>query len=164
MRAAVCAVITVLCGSALSDAPARADGSPVFVIPGKPGVPVFVNPLGYDASYTVVEGDFGLSRPGQVNPIIIGGPLVVPVPHQNGFYFPHSGRQPGYGRYEIEPPAYRRLPPRAQSYRRSWSAASDPIPATLDPPISQPDINVDVDYNRYRDRRPWRRNRHHHRY
>jgi len=158
MRAIVCAVIAVLCGW-ISCAPARADGSPVFVVPGKPGVPVIVNPLGFDASYTVVEGDFGLSRPGQVNPVIVGGPLVAPAPYHYGPYYPRDGRRPGYGRYEINPPADRRLPPPAPTYHRSWGTQSDPIPATLDPPAKTPDINVDVNYDR-RDRR-WRRNRHH---
>jgi hypothetical protein len=162
MRAGVCAVIAALCGSGFSSVPARADGSPVFVVPGKPGVPVIVNPLGFDASYTVVEGDFGLSRPGQVNPMIVGGPLIRPEPLRYGAYFPHSGRLPGYGRYEIEPPPNRRLPRPAQTYRRSWSAGSDPIPATLDPPARTPDINVDVDVDGGgdgdRDRR-WRRDR-----
>jgi hypothetical protein len=155
MRAGACAVIGALLGWASCNAPAHADGSPVFVVPGKPGVPVIVNPLGYDASYTVVEGDFGLSRPGQANPTIIGGPWVMPLPHSHGAYFPHDGRRPGYGRFEIEP---RRRPSRSQSYRRSWSAASDPIPATLDPPAQTPDITVEVDD--FRDRRPWRRRRH----
>ena len=43
-------------------APARADSGPVIVIPSRPGVPVVIN--GLDASYAVVEGDWGLSRPG----------------------------------------------------------------------------------------------------
>ncbi len=166
MRAGVCAVIAALCGSGFSSAPARADGSPVFVVPGKAGVPVIVNPLGFDASYTVVEGDFGLSRPGQVNPMIVGGPLIAPAPLQYGAYFPHNGRRPGYGRYEIEPPPNRRLPPRVQTYHRSWSAGSDPIPATLDPPARTPDINVDVDYwgrRSRRDRRPHDHDHEHHR-
>jgi hypothetical protein len=158
MRAGVCAVIAVLWGSGFSSAPARADGSPVFVVPGKPGVPVIVNPLGFDASYTVVEGDFGLSRPGQVNPMIVGGPLIRPEPLRYGAYFPHSGRRPGYGRYEREPPPDRRLPRPAQTYHRSWSAGSDPIPATLDPPARTPDISVDVDAGGDGDRR-WRRDR-----
>jgi len=157
MRASVCAVVAVLCGWAPCGAPAYADGSPVFVVPGKPGVPVIVNPLGFDASYTVVEGDFGLSRPGQVNPVIVGGPLVAPAPYYPGGYFPRSDGQPGYGRYEIDPGPNRRIPPPAQTYYRSWGTASDPIPATLDPPAATPNINVDVLYG---DRR-WRRNRHH---
>ena len=105
------AVVAVLCGWALGATPARADGSPVFVVPGKPGVPVIVNPLGFDASYTVVEGDFGLSRPGQVNPVIVGGPLVAPAPYYPGGYFPRSdGQRPGYGRYEVDPGPNRRVP------------------------------------------------------
>ena len=133
------------------------------MVPGKPGVPVIVNPLGFDASYTVVEGDFGLSRPGQVNPVIVGGPLVAPAPYYPGGYFPRSdGQRPGYGRYEVDPGPNRRIPPPAQTYHRFWGTASDPIPATLDPPAATPNINVDVLYG---DRR-WRRNRHrggHHR-
>jgi hypothetical protein len=153
MRASACAVVAVLCGWSFADAPARADGSPVFVVPGKPGVPVIVNPLGYDASWMVVEGDFGLSRPGQVNPVILGFPPLAPPRFQSGGYFPH------YGRLEIIPPPNRPKPPPAQGYRRSWSAESDPIPATLDPPAASPDISVDVDYrDRDRDRR--RRDRH----
>ena len=49
--------------SRLASAPARAEGEgPVIVIPSRPGVPVVIN--GRDASYAVVEGDWGLSRPG----------------------------------------------------------------------------------------------------
>ena len=162
MRAGARAVIAVLCGWGFADAPARADGSPVFVVPGRRDVPVIVNPLGYDASYQVVEGDFGLSRPGQVNPVIIGYPPVVPIYYQPRHYFPSGGHLPGYGRAEINPPPNRRLPPPAQSYRRSWSAASDPIPATLDPPAATPDISVDVDYDGRR-RRDRHRHRHRHR-
>ena len=116
MRAGVCAVVALLFGWAPCGTPARADGSPVFVVPGKPGVPVIVNPLGFDASYTVVEGDFGLSRPGQVNPVIVGGPLVAPAPYYPGGYFPRSdGQRPGYGRYEVDPGPNRRIPPPAQT-------------------------------------------------
>ena len=46
----------------LAAAPARADSGPVIVIPSRPGVPVVIN--GRDASYAVVEGDWGLARPG----------------------------------------------------------------------------------------------------
>jgi hypothetical protein len=133
MRARICAAV-ILSGCVLGGAPAHADGSPVFVIPGKPGVPVIVNPYGFDASYTVVEGDFGLSRPGQVNPTIIAGPHVLPAPVGGGYYFPRTGRNPGYGRYEIRPPPNRRVLAPAQSYHRSWGASSDPLPASTDPP------------------------------
>jgi hypothetical protein len=55
--------IGLACG-VIGAAIARADHAPVLVIPGKPGIPVVIN--GYDASYTVVEGDWGLSRPGHM--------------------------------------------------------------------------------------------------
>jgi hypothetical protein len=110
-----------------------ADGSPVVVIPGRPDVPVIVNPYGFDASYTVVEGDFGLGLPAQVNPVIIG-PHVLPPPNMSPYYFPHTGRMPGYGRHEVRPPANRHVPPPAPTYYRSWGTASDPVPASTDPP------------------------------
>jgi hypothetical protein len=55
-----------------------------------------------------------------------------------GGYFPAFGHEPGYGRHEIEPPADRKLPPPAQSFHRSWSTHSDPLPADLEPPIQSP--------------------------
>jgi hypothetical protein len=138
--------------------PAVAAEAPSFVIPGRNDVPVIVNPLGYDASYTVVEGDFGLDRPGQVNPVIVGGPRVRPMPYYHGSYYPGEGRRPGYGRLEIE--QRNRVPPKpAPTYYRGWGAASDPIPATLDPQTSFPIEGVVVDgrngrnWDRDRDRR-----------
>ena len=76
MRACVATLVVLLLGSAVGTATA-ADGT-WFVVPGKRGIPVIVNPLGFDASYMIVEGDFGLDRPAQVNPIIVGGPHVLP--------------------------------------------------------------------------------------
>jgi hypothetical protein len=137
MRMRVCAavVLSALAGSALCTVSARAEGEGTFVaIPGRLDVPVIVNPYGYDASFTVVEGDFGLGQPVQVNPRIVGSPLMPPVLGPRRYYFPHTGRQPGYGRYEIAPPPWMRGPQTAQSYRRSWGAASDPLPALSDPP------------------------------
>jgi hypothetical protein len=124
----------VLFGWICYSAPALADGSPVVVIPGRPDVPVFVNPYGFDASYTVVEGDFGLDRPAQVNPVIIAGPHVLPPPSLARPYYPGTGHVPGYGRLEVKPPPNRRLPPPAQTYYRTWGTASDPLPASTDPP------------------------------
>lgn len=45
------------------------ESGPVIVIPGKPGVPVIIN--GRDASWGIVEGDWGLSQPGNINPTVI---------------------------------------------------------------------------------------------
>jgi len=139
MRAVAC-VFLCCAGLICGGAPAPAADGPYIVIPGKRGVPVIIN--GFDASYTVVEGDWGLDRPGHVPPTIIGGPLVLPAPLYYGGYFPAFGRRPGYGRFEIEPPANRRLPRPAQSYHRSWTSQSDQIPATLDPPVNPPPVIV----------------------
>jgi len=137
MRKRVCAaiVLSALAGSELCSVSARAEGEGTWgVIPGRRDVPVIVNPYGFDASYTVVEGDFGLGQPVQVNPRIVGGPLVAPVLGPRRYYFPHSDQQPGYGRLEIIPPAARLRPQQAQSYNRSWFTSSDPTPASTDPP------------------------------
>ena len=122
---------------------AVAGQAPWFVVPGKRGIPVIVNPLGFDASYQVVEGDFGLDRPAQVNPIIVGGPHVLPAPYYPAPIFRAQGRQPGYGRFEVgrraAPPdaavpgilltaAGRRSPTR---YRRR-SIIPNPYPLNID--------------------------------
>lgn len=99
---------------------AAADGFNV-VVPGRPGVPIIIN--GVDASYAVVEGDWGLQRRVHVQPTIYGGRPIDPVPHV-GHYYPSLGRTPGYGRLEIEPPANRKLPQPAESYHEHWSARS----------------------------------------
>jgi hypothetical protein len=104
-----------------------------IVIPGRPGVPIIIN--GVDASYTVVEGEFGLGKGIHVQPTVYGG-RFVDGPPQVGHYYPTLGRQPGYGRLEIEPPANRILPHPAESYHESWSAQSAP-PA---PPSAQPAV------------------------
>lgn len=115
---------------------ASADSGPVIVIPGRPGIPIIIN--GIDASYAVVEGDWGLARSIHVQPTVYGGRYVNPEPHV-GHYYPSLGHAPGYGRLEIEPPANRKLPPRAESFHQSWSAHSDPIPAQSDIPQT-PDV------------------------
>lgn len=124
-----------------------ADG-PVRVIPGRPGVPVVIN--GFDASYSVVEGEWGLDRPGVVAPTIVAGPLIVPAPLLYDRYYPALGRPPGYGRYEIEPPASRSLPPPAESFHRFWGSQSDPIPATLDPPAPPIPIVVAPEFRKFK--------------
>jgi hypothetical protein len=100
---------------------AFAGGGFEIVIPGRPGVPVIIN--GVDASYAVVEGDWGLGKGTHVQPTVYGGRYVDPVPHV-GRYYPSAGRMPGYGRLEIEPPANRRLPQPAESYHQPQIAAA----------------------------------------
>lgn len=93
------------------------------VIPGRADVPVMIN--GIDASYAVVEGDWGLAKGIHVQPTVYGGRLIDPAPRV-GHYYPSAGMTPGYGRLEIEPPPHRKLPQPAESVHRSWSAQSAP--------------------------------------
>ena len=124
--------------------PAFAQREPEIVIPGKPGVPVIIN--GVDASWGVVIGEFGLDRPGAMAPVVIQRPLVIDFPYAVPSYFPRTGRRPGYGRYEIIPPANRRLPPPAPTYYRSWSSESAPTPATEYLPYAPPPVFVSPRY------------------
>ncbi|MDO9058657.1 MAG: hypothetical protein Q7U92_06520, partial [Bradyrhizobium sp.] len=94
-----------------------------------------------DASYAVVEGDWGLGKGGQVQTRVFGGRYVDPVPNV-GHYYPSGGLLPGYGRLEIQPPAGRKLPQPAESYHQSWSAQSNPPPAQADVPFYPPPVIV----------------------
>jgi hypothetical protein len=124
----------ILIGTAL---PAFAGGGFDIVIPGRPGVPIIIN--GIDASYAVVEGEWGLGRGEQVQPTIYGGRYVDLAPNV-GHYYPSAGHRPGYGRLEIEPPANRKLPRRAESYHQSWTAQSMPLPAQSEVPYYPPPV------------------------
>jgi hypothetical protein len=150
-------VAVVLFGSLVSSAPALAQQGTWVVIPGRPDVPVFVNPYGLNAAYSVVEGDFGLGRPAQVNPIIVAGPYLPVPPNMARHWFPGTGHVPGYGRYEIQPPPNRRKPPPAQTYIRSWETSSDPLPASTDPPYPMSISPVVGPYGGGRGPGPWGR-------
>lgn len=120
--------------AALTTVPARAgDEGPVFVVPSRPGVPVVIN--GRDASYAVVEGDWGLARPGFVAVTVIGGSPLLPnaAYSRRNSYHPKYGRAPERGRQEIEPAADRALPDPAESFSRSWSTSSDVTPVRAQP-------------------------------
>ncbi len=132
-------VVVALASFALAPAPVRADSGPVIVIPSRPGIPVIIN--GRDASYAVVEGDWGLSRPGAVPVTVIGGSPVLPneVYRRRNSYIPRYGRAPERGRYEVEPAADRPLPEPAESFSRSWSTSSEmTAPATITDPATFP--------------------------
>jgi hypothetical protein len=120
-----------------TSAAALADSGPVLVIPGRPGVPIIIN--GVDASYAVVEGDWGLGSRVRVTPTVYGGRYVDPTPNV-GHYYPSDGRLPGYGRLEIEPPANRKLPQPAESYHQSWSAQSTPQAVQPQVPFYPPPV------------------------
>ncbi|HKY85415.1 MAG TPA: hypothetical protein VJL90_01490 [Pseudorhodoplanes sp.] len=111
---------------------ARADHQPSYVVPGRPDVPVIIN--FFDASWGVVEGDWGLYRPGAVAPTVIPAPYVMPRTQAKPYY-PSLGGIPYKGRLEIEPPANRQLPPPAPSYHRSWTSESQNLPVTEYPPM-----------------------------
>jgi len=131
---------------------AEAADAPAIVIPGRAGVPVIIN--GGDASYCVVEGDWGLSRPGM--PVtVVACPHHRPIPGYEGSYFPAFGRRPGYGRLEIEPPPDRELPKPAEGYYRQWDSQSAPVPASGGDQPANVDVTVvpQVEPRRRRTRR-----------
>lgn len=132
MRAGI--ALAILIGATCA---ASADSGPVIVVPGRPGVPIIIN--GIDASYAVVEGDWGLGKGVHVQPTIYGGRYVDLAPNV-GHYYPSAGHQPGYGRLEIEPPADRKLPQPAESYHQSWSAQSAPLLAQPEIPLNPPPV------------------------
>jgi hypothetical protein len=123
MRAAVSLAILIGASFLGVSLAAASETGPTIVIPGRPGVPVFIN--GREASYSVVEGDWGLARSFSVQPTVYGGWSTYEAP-QVGHYYPSAGRMPGYGRYEIEPPPNRVLPQPAESFHQSWTAQSGP--------------------------------------
>jgi hypothetical protein len=133
--------LSVLVAASLVGASAvQAQYAPVIVVPGRAGVPVTMN--GYDVSWAVIEGDWGLARPGQVSPTIIYrlAPTAV-YPPPAGPYYPSTGQPPRYGRLEVMPPANRPLPRPAQSFYRDWGTQSDMnAPVTTYPPFNPPEV------------------------
>jgi hypothetical protein len=162
--------LIVALGLVLADtagALAGADTEPVIVVPGRPGVPIIVD--GQDVRGAVIEGDWGLAR-GHTGLTIIRprGPIYqgytgrsmyrAPWPRV-GHFFPGTGSQPRIGREEVIPPANRRLPPKAESFERSYKSESQPLPANNEqPPYPMPPvgigIGVDVDRGRHGPRPP----------
>jgi hypothetical protein len=138
MRAA--RALLLLIGTTLPAlAPASANDGFSVVIPGRAGVPIIIN--GVDASWAVVESDWGLAKNVHIQPTVYGGRIVDLAP-EVGHYYPSAGHRPGYGRLEIQPPANRKLPPRAESFHQSWSAQSAPQPAQSDVPANPPAVIV----------------------
>jgi hypothetical protein len=133
-------LVTGLLGAAVTVRPAAADNEPVIVVPGRAGVPVMM--YGLDVSGAVIEGEWGLNRPGVIAPTVImryWPPDLYPAP---GGYFPATGHRPRYGRLEVIPPPNRRLPPPAEPYYREWGIQSAPAPATIPVPYDPPPVIV----------------------
>ncbi|MEA2952883.1 MAG: hypothetical protein QOJ96_2403 [Alphaproteobacteria bacterium] len=130
--------MAVIAGCVFGAASARADHAPVLVVPDKLGAPVIIN--GYDASWAVVDGDWGLDRPVRTPAVIYPYRAVGPYRRPPG-YFPATGNRPRLGRYEIVPPANRRLPEPAESFHRFWSSQSEQtIPITEYPGLNPPSV------------------------
>jgi hypothetical protein len=127
----------MLSGCLFGMAQARADHHPVIAVPDG-NAPAIIH--GHDASGAVVEGDWGLYRPGH-GTVTVFYPYL---PHADYWttrsYYPVTGKRPRYGRYEIIPPANRRLPPQAESYHRFWSTGSDPVPADVEYSVAPPPV------------------------
>jgi len=135
------APVRVLCSAAIvvgAAATALADDGPTIVVPNRAVAPIVIN--GCDASYAVVESDWGLGKNVRLAPTVYG--CRAPIVREVGHYFPSGGRVPGYGRLEVEPPANRRLPPQAESYSRSWSAQSAPPAAQPVVPMNPPEVII----------------------
>ena len=113
--------------------PQASETGPVIVIPSRPGVPIIVD--GQDISGAVIEGDWGLARPGQISPRVIyrygHGALIGPAP---AAYFPKTGRAPKVGRKEVDTPHGVDKP---ESFYRSFGVQSDPTPVTPPQPAQQ---------------------------
>jgi hypothetical protein len=135
---------------AVMTSPALAQREPEIVIPGRPDVPVIIN--GVNASWGVVVGEFGLDRPGAMAPIVIYQPLLASIPGAPRSYFPKTGKKPGYGRLEINPPPDRPLPPPAPTFYRSWSSQSAPGPVTDYPTYPMPPVVVEPNFGHRHDR------------
>src|SRR4051794_35290782 len=119
--------------------PASANDGFSIVVPGRAGVPIIIN--GADASWAVVESDWGLAKNVHIQPTVYGG-RVVDLRPPVGHYYPSAGYVPGYGRLEIQPPADRKLPQPAQSYRKSWSVQSAQQPVQNNVPYYPPPVIV----------------------
>jgi hypothetical protein len=128
---------------AVMTSPALAQREPEIVVPGRADVPVIIN--GVDASWSVVEGEFGLDRPGAMAPVIVFRPFAAAPPPSavpEG-YFPRDGKKPGYGRLEINPPPDAPKPPPAPTFYRSWSSQSGSGPVTDYAPYPMPPVVVE---------------------
>jgi hypothetical protein len=142
--------LLLLAGSLLlaAGAPAVADNEPVLVVPGRAGVPVMM--YGVDVSGAVIEGEWGLNRPGVVAPTVIMRYWGHDIYETPSAYFPTTGQRPRVGRLEVIPPANRRLPKPAEPYHRSWESHSDPYPATIPAPYDLPPMVLAPQINQRR--------------
>jgi len=139
-RRCLLTLFMLLAASFVGASAAQAQYAPVIAVPGRADVPVLMN--GYDASWAVIEGDWGLARPGQVSPTVIYrlAPAAV-YPPPAGPYYPSTGQAPRYGRLEVVPPPNRPRPRPAETFYRDWGTQSDMnAPVTTYPPFNPPEV------------------------
>src|SRR5262245_59161192 len=125
-------VVGFVLGLAVVVAPSAtlADSAPQFVIPGRTPGPIIIN--GWDARWAVVEGDFGLNRPGHMPQVVIGGRYVGPRYdrfRRTQYYPTDKSNPPVQGRHEIVPQPDPQAPQESENFSRSWETApaSDPV-------------------------------------
>lgn len=137
MRSATPLLFALMAGIAASG-PAAADHEPSFVLPDRFGRPVIVD--GLDVTGAVIEGDWGLYRPGHGRRVIYDADSAARLDPRG--YFPATGRPPRRGRLEIEPPPAAPHPRPADPYYRQWGTQSGPAAATILPPYDPPPVIV----------------------
>ena len=139
VKSALLAGSLALAGLAAA-APAAAENEPVIVVPGRAGVPVMM--YGVDVSGAIIEGEWGLNRPGVVAPTVIMRYWPHDLFATPSAYFPATGQRPRVGRLEVIPPPNRRLPTPAEPYYRDWMSQSAPGPVTVPVPYDPPPVIV----------------------
>ena len=102
-----CLVILLALAAICGAGAARADHQPVLVVPGKRGVPVYVD--GHEVSGAIISGEWGLYRPGHVAPTITYRRPWADPPH----YYHYGHWRPWFA-----PPHYRRPHSTVRHYRR----------------------------------------------
>lgn len=130
-------IVASLAAMCLAAGPSAADHQPSIVAHNPRGAPFVIN--GFDATGAIIEGDWGLYRPGAGLVTVYPSPVLMifavpPPPH----YFPATGRPPGYGRHEVEPRGWRPAP--GPSYHRSWSTEGPARTVISYPPVEPPEI------------------------
>jgi hypothetical protein len=100
---------------------------------------------GRDASWGVIEGDWGLARPSNIDPKVIYR-LGPPTPiNPAASFYPKTGHKPRYGRQEIDIPHPQQ---QVERFFKSWGVQSDPAPATIPETYPMPPVVVTPDFRR----------------
>ena len=125
-----CSAVVLLVGAGLlaifASGRSHADHQPSLAVPGRLAAPILVE--GHDAIWGVVEGDWGLYRPGHVGRTVYPYGVAL-YPSDPRFYFPSTGKRPRAGRHEVRVRSKPRAP--AQTFYRSWSTDAAAYPPAV---------------------------------